>query len=141
MMLKSKLGDLDPRAIMAGALTIATLLLTPLAAVDPPDGSIPGEAIASIVILGLFCTAAAFVLFGALVVEVGAGRALVITYIAPVVALIAGVAVLERIARPRCVARAAPDHRRLVAGHGEMTPGDRSGFFAGAGSAGRAFGP
>lgn len=95
MMLKSKLGDLDPRAIMAGALTIATLLLTPLAAVNPPDGSIPGAAIASIVILGLFCTAAAFVLFGALVVEVGAGRALVITYIAPVVALIAGVAVLS----------------------------------------------
>jgi drug/metabolite transporter (DMT)-like permease len=95
MMLKSKLGDLDPRAIMAGTLTIATLLLTPLAAVNPPDGSIPGSAIASIVTLGLFCTAAAFVLFGALVVEVGAGRALVITYIAPIVALIAGIVILS----------------------------------------------
>jgi drug/metabolite transporter (DMT)-like permease len=34
------------------------------------------------------------VLFGALVAEVGAGRALVITYVAPVVAVALGVAVL-----------------------------------------------
>jgi drug/metabolite transporter (DMT)-like permease len=95
MMLKRKLGDLDPRAIMAGALTIAGILLMPLAATGLPSGGVPGEAIASIVVLGLFCTAAAFVLFGALVVEVGAGRALVITYIAPVVALLAGVVVLD----------------------------------------------
>ncbi len=94
MMLKRKLGDLDPRAIMAGALTIAGILLTPLAAAGLPSGGVPGEAIASIVVLGLFCTAAAFVFFGALVVEVGAGRALVITYVAPVVALLAGVVVL-----------------------------------------------
>lgn len=44
--------------------------------------------------LGILCTAAAFVLFGALVLDVGAGRALVITYIAPVVALAAGILVL-----------------------------------------------
>lgn len=94
MMLKRKLGDLDPRAIMAGTLTIAGILLTPLAAAGLPSGAVPGEAIASIVVLGLFCTAAAFVFFGALVVEIGAGRALVITYVAPVVALLAGVVVL-----------------------------------------------
>jgi hypothetical protein len=46
------------------------------------------------VVLGLFCTAAAFVLYGALVAEVGAGRALVVTYVNPVVAVGLGVAVL-----------------------------------------------
>jgi len=44
--------------------------------------------------LRLFCTTAAFVFYGALVAEAGPGRALVITYIAPVVALALGVAVL-----------------------------------------------
>jgi len=46
------------------------------------------------VVLGLLCTAAAFVLFGGLLLEVGPGRAAVITYVAPVVAVGLGVAVL-----------------------------------------------
>ncbi len=95
MMLKVKLADLDPRAIMAAALTIAAIVLTPLAAVAPPDGALTASAIGSIVTLGLFCTAAAFVLFGSLVIEVGPSRALVITYIAPIIALAAGVIVLS----------------------------------------------
>jgi drug/metabolite transporter (DMT)-like permease len=48
----------------------------------------------ALVVLGLFCTAAAFVFFGALIAEVGPGRALVITYVAPVVAVALGVTVL-----------------------------------------------
>ena len=44
--------------------------------------------------LGLFCTAAAFVFFGVLIAEVGPGRGLVITYVAPVVAVTLGVTVL-----------------------------------------------
>ena len=43
----------------------------------------------------MLCTAAAFALYAALVVEVGAGRAIVITYVAPVVAVIVGVAFLD----------------------------------------------
>ena len=54
----------------------------------------PGSALVALAVLGLFCTAAAFVFFGALVAEAGPGRALVITYVAPVVALALGVAVL-----------------------------------------------
>jgi drug/metabolite transporter (DMT)-like permease len=94
MTLQARLASIDPRAIMAAALLVAAVLLTPLAALTPPGGSIEGEAVASILVLGVLCTAAAFVLFGALVIEVGAGRALVITYIAPLVALIAGIIVL-----------------------------------------------
>ena len=94
MMLKRHLADLEALAIMAAALTIAALVLTPLAAADLPSASLSTEAIGSIVVLGVLCTAAAFVFFGALVKEVGAGRALVITYVAPVVAVAAGVIVL-----------------------------------------------
>ena len=54
----------------------------------------PAETIGALLVLGLLCTATAFVLFGALVTEVGPGRATVITYVAPVVAVALGVAVL-----------------------------------------------
>jgi drug/metabolite transporter (DMT)-like permease len=94
MVLKRHLADLDPRASMGAALAIAALVLTPAALLAPPAAMPSGEALASLVVLGVFCTAAAFAFYGALVAEAGAGRALVITYIAPVVAVALGVAVL-----------------------------------------------
>jgi drug/metabolite transporter (DMT)-like permease len=94
MVLKRHLADLDPRASMGGALAVAAVVLTPAAVLDAPSELPSSEALLSLGILGLFCTAAAFVFYGALVAEAGPGRALVITYIAPVVALALGVAVL-----------------------------------------------
>jgi drug/metabolite transporter (DMT)-like permease len=94
MVLKRHLADLDPRASMGAALAVAALVLTPAVAVSPPTEVPPGSALVSLAVLGLFCTAAAFVFYGALVAEAGPGRALVITYIAPVVALALGIAVL-----------------------------------------------
>ena len=94
MILKRHLGDLDPRASFGGALAIAALLLTPAVVIAPPTATPSGAAIVSLAVLGLFCTAAAFLFFGALLAEVGPGRALVITYVAPVVAVALGVAVL-----------------------------------------------
>jgi len=79
---------------MGIALAIAALPLTVLAAIDPPTSTPSAAAIASVVVLGLLCTAVAFVVYGRLVAEVGAGRALVITYINPVVALALGVLIL-----------------------------------------------
>jgi drug/metabolite transporter (DMT)-like permease len=73
---------------------IAAAMLLPLATLDPPSATPSGSALAALVVLGLFCTAAAFVFFGALIAEVGPGRALVITYVAPVVAVALGVTVL-----------------------------------------------
>jgi drug/metabolite transporter (DMT)-like permease len=94
MVLKRHLGDLDPRATMGASLAIAALVLTPAVAVAPPDTAPSGDAILSIAVLGLFCTAAALVFYGALVAEAGPGRALVITYISPVVAVALGMAIL-----------------------------------------------
>jgi len=94
MVLKRHLADQDPRASMGAALAVAALVLTPAVAVNPPAEVPSGEALVSLAVLGLFCTAAAFVFYGALVAEAGPGRALVITYVAPVVALALGIAVL-----------------------------------------------
>jgi drug/metabolite transporter (DMT)-like permease len=95
MVLKLGLGDVDPRAIMFGALTIATVVLAPFALTAAPANSVSSEAVISIVVLAVFCTATAFVLFGLLNAEVGPSRSSVITYVAPVVALALGVIALD----------------------------------------------
>ena len=58
-------------------------------------GGVSAKRIAAILALAVFCTATAFVLFGALIVEVGPGRASVITYVAPLVAVALGVLALD----------------------------------------------
>ena len=65
-----------------------------VAAVDPPAATPPAEAILALLVLGLVCTAAAFVIYSRLIAEIGPGRALVITYVAPVVAVALGVTIL-----------------------------------------------
>jgi drug/metabolite transporter (DMT)-like permease len=94
MVLKRHLRDLDPRPLMAGALAIAAVALTPAALVAPPTEAPSAEAIAALLALGVLCTATAFVFFGLLITEVGPSRASVITYVAPVVAVTLGVALL-----------------------------------------------
>lgn len=94
MILNRHLTALDARALMAVALSLASLALVVPAWAAPPDAWPPGEAIAAILVLGLLCTAAAFVLFGMLIAEVGPGRATVITYVSPVIAVALGVSVL-----------------------------------------------
>ena len=94
MILRRHLGDLDARAAMGVSLAIAAVVLTPLTAISLPAQAPPGDAVLSIVVLGLLCTALAFVVFSRLIAEIGPGRALVVTYINPVVAVALGVAVL-----------------------------------------------
>src|SRR5919197_6779746 len=86
MIYKRKLADLDPSAAMGESLIVAAAVLSPLAGIDTPSSSPSVSAVVALVVLGLFCTAAAFVFFGALIAEVGPGRALVITYVARVLA-------------------------------------------------------
>jgi drug/metabolite transporter (DMT)-like permease len=94
LILKRHLADLDPRASMGASLVLAAVLLAPVAALDPPTAWPKAPATFALLGLGLFCTAAALVLFSALIAEVGAGRALVVTYVNPVVAVALGMAIL-----------------------------------------------
>jgi drug/metabolite transporter (DMT)-like permease len=64
------------------------------AALSLPADAPSGDAAGSVLILGVCCTALAYWLFYGLVAEVGPGRAAVITYVAPAVAVLAGVALL-----------------------------------------------
>jgi drug/metabolite transporter (DMT)-like permease len=94
MVLKRHLADLDQRAVMGAACVVAALLLAPGAALDPPEAIPSAAALVALAVLGLVCTAAGLVVYGMLVAEAGAGRALVITYVNPVVAVALGVVFL-----------------------------------------------
>lgn len=95
MIMKRQLAQLDPRATMGASLALAAVLLTPAAAIAPPAAMPSTEALVALVVLGVFCTAAAFVFFGALIADVGPGKAVVITYVSPVVAVALGVTILD----------------------------------------------
>jgi drug/metabolite transporter (DMT)-like permease len=95
MIVKRRFSDLDPLGPVAASLAIATLLVMPFALADLPDSTPSADALASIVVLGLVCSALAFLLFFRLIAEVGPGRATIITYVNPVVALALGVAILD----------------------------------------------
>ena len=94
MILKRQLAGLDARASMGGSLLVAAVLLAVPAALAAPSAMPSTKAWMAIVVLGLVCTALAFVVFSFLILEVGPGRALVITYVNPVVAVALGVAIL-----------------------------------------------
>ena len=65
------------------------------AALTWPSQMPSGRVLLAIAGLAVICTALAFVLFFALIREVGPARALIFTYVNPVVALAAGVIILH----------------------------------------------
>jgi drug/metabolite transporter (DMT)-like permease len=95
MIVKRRLSDVDPLGPVAASVAIGTLLVTPFALADLPDSMPSADTLVSLGVLGLFCSALAFLFFFRLIAEVGPGRATVITYVNPVVALALGVAVLD----------------------------------------------
>jgi drug/metabolite transporter (DMT)-like permease len=94
LVLERHLVALDPRATMGASLAVAAVVLAPLAAVTSSARVPSAGALASIVVLGLLCTALAFVIFNVLIAEAGPARASVITYLNPVVAVALGVLLL-----------------------------------------------
>lgn len=94
MIYQRHFGGLDVRATMGASLAAAAVVLAVPALVHPPD-RLTSDAAIAIVVLALFCTAAAFTLFAVLVTSIGAARTAIVTYVAPVVALAGGVLFLD----------------------------------------------
>ena len=115
MFFKRHLADVDPRASMGACLALAAVALAPFAATDPPSVMPSAKALGALAGLGLFCTAAALVLWGKLIAQMGAGRALVVTYVSPGGGRLAGRRGPRRAPRNRIHGRARPHPRRLLA--------------------------
>ena len=92
IVLSRRLSGLSSIGVTWVALTITALVYLPFARMPQ---HVSAETVASVVALGIVCTALAFLIFFALILDVGPSRALVITYLNPVVALLLGVTVLN----------------------------------------------
>lgn len=95
MLLKRTLGGLDAYATMGASLAVVAVILAPFVALDPPTAMPSADALWSLAVLGVVCTAGGLVAFSVLINEVGPGRGTVITYINPLVAVGLGVLVLD----------------------------------------------
>jgi len=93
--LSRRLGGLPAVGVMALSLALCALLYVPIAAIQWPTTMPSFNVVASVVILAVVCTAAAFLVFAALIDEIGPVRSTVITYINPAVAAVLGVLVLN----------------------------------------------
>ena len=88
-----KLRDAPTLGVITGSLMLATALYAPFALFLWPAHA-TAAAFASVVGLGVICTATAFLIFFALIAEAGPARATVIAYVNPLVAIVLGVIVL-----------------------------------------------
>jgi drug/metabolite transporter (DMT)-like permease len=89
-----KLNDVPAMGVITASLILATLIYAPIAPFLWP-AHVSAQAAASVVGLGVLCTVAAFLVFFALIAEVGPARATVITYVNPAVAIALGALVLH----------------------------------------------
>ena len=90
-----RLPSLPAVGVVAASLALTALVYAPLALPQLPRAMPSGRVLIAVAILAVVCTALAFLLFFALIGEVGPVRATVITYFNPAVALLLGVALLQ----------------------------------------------
>jgi drug/metabolite transporter (DMT)-like permease len=95
LIIQRHLQGLDSIGPLAASLGVASAILLIPAAFELPSSPPSANALASIAVLGIVCTAVAMLLMFYLVRHAGASRASVITYINPVVATLLGVLVLD----------------------------------------------
>jgi drug/metabolite transporter (DMT)-like permease len=95
VILQRYLAGLPALGVIAASLALTAIVYLPIAAFSLPTETPSGKVIASVVTLAVACTAVAFLLFFALIAEVGPVRATVITYVNPAVAAALGVFVLD----------------------------------------------
>ena len=131
--LSRRLAGLPSIGVMALSLAMCAVVYAPIAAVQWPATVPSPNVLVAVAILAVVCTALAFLLFAALITEIGPVRATVITYVNPAVAAVLGVLVLNETLtvamgvgfalvilgsalatrRSRGDARVTPDHRAL----------------------------
>jgi drug/metabolite transporter (DMT)-like permease len=94
MIIARRLSDLPVLDVVAVSLALAAVAYAPAGIAGLPAAMPAWDVVGAVVVLGVACTAIAFLLFFRLIAEIGPVRATVITYVNPAVAVAAGVAFL-----------------------------------------------
>ena len=94
LIISRKLADLQAIGVVTASLVVTAVLYAPAGIATMPS-SLSAATIGSVVVLAVACTVAAFLVFFALIREVGPSRSTLITYVNPLVAVLLGVAILS----------------------------------------------
>lgn len=94
MIIARRLRGVPAVGVVAASLVLTAIAYAPVGVLQLPRHAPSLQVVLAVAGLGVVCTALAFLLFFALIAEVGPVRATVITYVNPAVALTLGVAVL-----------------------------------------------
>jgi drug/metabolite transporter (DMT)-like permease len=94
LVISRKLVDLPAIGVITASLVVTAVLYAPAGIATMPS-SLSAETIGSVAVLSVVCTVVAFLVFFALIHEVGPSRSTVITYVNPLVAVLLGVALLS----------------------------------------------
>jgi drug/metabolite transporter (DMT)-like permease len=89
-----RLGGVPAVGVVTASLVLTAIVYAPVGVAQLPQHAPSVQVMLAVAALGVVCTAVAFLLFFALIAEVGPVRATVITYVNPAVALALGVLVL-----------------------------------------------
>lgn len=95
IILARSLSGLPAFGVVAASLGVAAILYLPVGIAQAPTTWPSTEVLLAVVVLAVVCTALAFLLFFALIAEVGPARSTVITYVNPAVAVLLGVVLLD----------------------------------------------
>jgi drug/metabolite transporter (DMT)-like permease len=95
MIIARRLKGVPAVGVVAASLALTALACAPIGFAQLPAALPSTQVLLSVVVLGVVCTALAFLLFFALIGEVGPLRATIITYFNPAVALALGVLLLN----------------------------------------------
>ena len=86
---------IKPLAVATGSQVGAALVLLPVAIVTWPDTAVSPKAWVAAVLMGLFSTALAYILYFRLIANVGPTKAITVTYLIPLFAMLLGAVVID----------------------------------------------
>ena len=110
VIISRRLSHLPAIGVITASLVVTAVVYAPAGIATMPS-SISAQTIGSVAVLSIVCTVLAFLVFFALIREVGPARTTVITYVNPLVAVLLGVAAPERALHPGHSRRHAPHPR------------------------------
>ena len=94
LIVKRHFSDIKPLGPITAAFGVAAVMLLPAVLAAPPRLPLSPPTLVSLAVLGIVCSALAFLLYFSLIGAVGPSRASVITYVNPAVAVALGILVL-----------------------------------------------
>jgi drug/metabolite transporter (DMT)-like permease len=101
VLVKRFAGEASPRAMAAGNQLAAAVVLLPLLPLAPAPGEPSALVAANMLALALLASGVAFVLYFRLIADLGAARALTVTYLIPAFGVLWGVLFLDEAVTPR----------------------------------------